>query len=197
LLAGPYAVANSNQISSGVDIYDTYSLAFTMALDSSFTFDGSWQSVLHFGTGGWFRLPGIWFQPGVLKLHAMTRNGPTSASQWGLSTLSKDQHGNAFVPGNTYHIKIIVDSTHMTAYVDDVMAGQASRTNWDPVAGNEPVYAGLNTGAAGVTVSDICLTQGLPLTAPTPRPTPRPTPSPTPRPVAPAPAPGSGSGESD
>jgi hypothetical protein len=194
-LPGPYAVAASTQISSGVEVYSTYDLTFTMALSSTFASSSAWRNVLHFGDANTMRLPSIWFRDDdPFKLYL--RSGTPSSYEWGVDYVGPTGSTSDFVPGNTYTIKIRVDNTHMTAYVDNVWVGQEARTNWDSLAYTDmPVYTSIwpatNT-AEGVTLSDICL-KDLGLTAPTQSPIPRPTPRPTPRPVAPPPAPRPGS----
>ena len=148
-VAGPVAASRGNKVAT-VDTTPNYELAFTMELAS----DGStagWRSILHIGNSNSHqRVPGIWFRGGTNQMWVWNRPSRGSPNKYFKSSIN-------LAAGKTYEVKLVVEGTRMTLYVDGVARGSkrgiatAAATDASVYVGN-PWYA-----AADVTLSDICL----------------------------------------
>ena len=153
-VAGPVVASQSNQVAT-VDSLQNYELTFTMELASDWSITGSWQSVFHIGDTNQARLPGIWFHPSISRLHvaqSYTYCYP-GYCQWVTQTT-----GVTFTSGGTYEIKVIVENSQVTLYVDGVNRGTVSGSA-TYAATDAAVYVGdpWHNAATKVTLSDIRL----------------------------------------
>ena len=82
---------------------------------------------------------------------------------------SADTAGVVFAAGETYDIRVVVESSQMAVYVDDVSVGSASSGGTTDFASEVSIYVGDPWyNAARVTLSHICLKEvGVPSSAPT------------------------------
>ena len=109
-IAGPVVASKGNQVAT-VDSLQNYELTFTMELASDWSITGSWQSVFHIGDHNGHRLPGIWFHPSQNGLHIVQlKKNACCSGQWGVTATT----GVEFIAGETYDIKVIVQSNQMT-----------------------------------------------------------------------------------
>ena len=153
-VAGPVVTSPSNQVAT-VDSLQNYELAFTMELASDWVHStGDYQSVLHIGDTDGQRFPGIWFHDDVNKMAVAQSHSYCygCCCQWYLSTPV-----NTFAAGETYDIRVVVQSNQMTVYVDGALVGTLSGSATYATT-DANVYVGDPwSNAASVTLSDITL----------------------------------------
>ena len=178
-IAGPVVASKGNQVAT-VDSLQNYELSFTMELASDWSVVGTWQSVIHIGNTDGERFPGIWFEPNLPRLKVYQHYSASWYDHYSVGDVAPAS--GAFEAGETYDIKVVVESNQMAVYVDGVNRGTASGSaTW--YAADMGVYVGSGVSwwpTAKVTLSDICLKE---IVYPSPAPV---TPIPTlPRPTTP------------
>jgi len=155
-VAGPVVASSGNQVAT-VDSLQNYELTFTMALASDWSITGEWQSIFQIGDTHGQRYPGIWFHESQNALHLEQSHSYCTACCCGWQMYASS--GVTFVPGETYDVRVVVESNQMVVYVDDVSVGTASGSTTYAAAGVS-VYVGTPwKPAAKVTLSDITLSE--------------------------------------
>ncbi len=156
-VAGPVVASQGNQVDT-VDSLQDYELTFTMELASDWSINGQWQSIFHIGSSNGERLPGIWLSHHENSMHVNQAHSYCSSCccHYGLySTV------NIFAAGETYEIKVVVQSNQLTLYVDGVNRGTGSGSS-TYTATNAAVWVGdpwTSYDADKVTLSDITLSE--------------------------------------
>ena len=177
-VVGPVVASQSNQVAT-VDTFENYELTFTMELASDWSITGSYQSILHIGNTHGQRYPGIWFHQSQNALHMEQSHSYCTACCCGWQMYASS--GVTFAAGETYDVKVVVESNQMVVYVDGVSVGTASGSATFAASG-VPVYVGNPWNpTAKVTLSHICLKE---IVYPSPAPTITPVPTVTPIPTA-------------
>ena len=119
-IAGPVIASKGNQVAT-VDSLQNYELLHD-GTGERLEHHGLLARHLHIGGRISHRLPGVSFHNSQNGLHVMQFKGETCCpSQWGVMAST----GVEFIAGETYDIKVVVQSNQMTVYVDDISVGTA------------------------------------------------------------------------